>query len=58
VQTVSDLKNTSLQELKSKLGQKLGQTLYNFVRGIDNRPLTVKQYRQSVSAEVNVRKKK
>ncbi|RCH86140.1 deoxycytidyl transferase [Rhizopus azygosporus] len=53
VQTVSDLKNTSLQELKSKLGQKLGQTLYNFARGIDNRPLTVKQQRQSVSAEVN-----
>ncbi|CAO3689560.1 hypothetical protein G6F70_002841 [Rhizopus microsporus] len=53
VQTVSDLKNTSLQELKSKLGQKLGQALYNFARGIDNRPLTVKQQRQSVSAEVN-----
>ncbi|ORE05133.1 DNA repair protein [Rhizopus microsporus var. microsporus] len=53
VQTVSDLKNMSLQELKSKLGQKLGQTLYNFARGIDNRPLTVKQQRQSVSVEVN-----
>ncbi|KAG1450364.1 hypothetical protein G6F56_008372 [Rhizopus delemar] len=53
VETIPDLRDIPLHELKSKLGPKLGQTLYNFSRGIDDRPLAVSQERQSVSAEVN-----
>lgn len=41
-------------ELQAKLGTKMGQTLFNFSRGIDDRELTTHQKRQSVSAEVNV----
>lgn len=40
--------------LQACLGEKNGQTLFNFVRGIDLRPLTPHQERRSVSAEVNV----
>ncbi len=42
-----------LSELQSKLGAKMGQTLFQFSRGIDDRPLTTYQQRQSVSADVN-----
>ncbi|KAG0809118.1 hypothetical protein G6F18_010523 [Rhizopus arrhizus] len=53
VEAISDIRNIPLHELKSKIGQKMGQTLYNYSRGIDNRPLAVHQQRQSVSSEVN-----
>ncbi|CAO3658056.1 unnamed protein product [Rhizopus stolonifer] len=53
VETILDLRDIPLHELKSKLGPKLGQTLYNFSRGIDDRPLAFSQERLSVSAEVN-----
>jgi DNA repair protein REV1 len=48
------MKKIPLHELQSQLGTKMGQTLYNFSRGIDDRPLITHQQRQSVSAEVNV----
>jgi DNA repair protein REV1 len=50
-----ELVNVSKGALQACLGEKNGQTLYNFVRGIDPRPLTPHQERRSVSAEVNVR---
>ena len=49
-----DLLKHSKASLQACLGEKNGQTLYNFVRGIDPRPLTPHQERRSVSAEVNV----
>jgi DNA repair protein REV1 len=48
------VKKLALHQLQSKLGAKMGQTLFNFSRGIDDRPLLTNQQRQSVSAEVNV----
>ncbi|KAI8968052.1 hypothetical protein BDF20DRAFT_917275 [Mycotypha africana] len=53
VESIGDLKKVPLYELQSKVGEKMGQTLYNFARGIDERPLTTHQERRSVSAEVN-----
>ncbi|KAI8351783.1 hypothetical protein EDC96DRAFT_518444 [Choanephora cucurbitarum] len=53
VKTISNLRNIPLSELQAKLGMKVGQTLYDFSRGIDNRSLTCCHQRQSVSAEVN-----
>ncbi|KAL9545604.1 hypothetical protein MBANPS3_007072 [Mucor bainieri] len=53
IKVVSDVRNVPLYELQAKLGSKMGQTLYNFSRGIDDRPLVTNQQRQSVSAEVN-----
>lgn len=43
-----------LNELQSKLGAKMGQTLFQFSHGIDDRSLATNQQRQSVSADVNV----
>jgi DNA repair protein REV1 len=40
--------------LQEKFGKKTGESLYKFARGIDDRPLSVGQPRQSVSAEVSV----
>lgn len=54
VLTVNDVRKLPLSELQSKLGTKMGQTLYQFSRGIDDRPLLTNQQRQSVSADVNV----
>lgn len=52
---VGELKDkASLSALQKKFGAKTGQLLYNYARGIDDRPLTAGQPRQSVSAEVNV----
>ncbi|GAN05676.1 DNA polymerase iv protein [Mucor ambiguus] len=53
ITAVSDVRKVPLYELQAKLGSKIGQTLYNFSWGIDDRPLTTNQQRQSVSAEVN-----
>ncbi|KAI9251981.1 hypothetical protein BY458DRAFT_589924 [Sporodiniella umbellata] len=53
VKKIVDIRDIALHTLKSTLGQKLGQTIYHFSRGIDHRPLAVYQERQSVSAEVN-----
>lgn len=53
VLTVNDVRKLPLSELQSKLGTKMGQTLYQFSRGIDDRPLLTNQQRQSVSADVN-----
>jgi len=52
--TCGELVKVSRGALQACLGEKNGQTLYNFVRGIDPRPLTPHQERRSVSAEVNV----
>lgn len=51
--TCGDLQKISLLKLQMYVGKKFGETLYQFCRGIDNRPLTYGQIRKSVSAEVN-----
>ncbi|XP_050337109.1 DNA repair protein Rev1 [Bactrocera neohumeralis] len=51
--TCGDLQMISLLKLQMHVGKKFGETLYQFCRGIDNRPLTYGQIRKSVSAEVN-----
>jgi DNA repair protein REV1 len=51
---ISDIKGASLSELQVKLGFKMGQTLYDYARGVDTRSLETRKSRQSVSAEVNV----
>ncbi|RCI04793.1 deoxycytidyl transferase, partial [Rhizopus stolonifer] len=53
VKVIRDLRSIPLHTLQSKLGTKVGQTLYNFSRGIDDRSLSTGQQRRSVSAEVN-----
>ncbi|KAI8138573.1 hypothetical protein BJV82DRAFT_288370 [Fennellomyces sp. T-0311] len=50
---VADLLGLSISSLQSNFGPKTGQMLYEFARGVDNRPLKHDQERQSVSADVN-----
>lgn len=40
--------------LQAVLGNKTGESLFNFIRGIDKRKLEPHKERKSVSAEVNV----
>ncbi|KAG2229942.1 hypothetical protein INT48_001208, partial [Thamnidium elegans] len=53
IETITEVRKISKSELQAKLGAKMGQTLFNYSRGIDDRELTTNQKRQSVSAEVN-----
>ena len=53
VGTIADLRLRELVELKSVLGGKTGEMLYNYSRGIDNRELNSVIKRKSVSAEIN-----
>lgn len=41
--TCGDLQNLSLSKLQTEIGKKFGETLYQFCRGIDSRPLTYGQ---------------
>ena len=50
---VGDLRIRDLDELRSILGSKTGETLFNFSRGIDSRELNSVVKRKSVSAEIN-----
>ncbi|KAJ3364501.1 deoxycytidyl transferase [Allomyces javanicus] len=52
VATASDLAKVSKAKLQAELGAKLGETLYGYCRGIDERDFGHKP-RQTVSAEVN-----
>lgn len=51
--TCGDLQNVSLARIQLLIGKKLGETLYQHCRGIDNRELNYEYKRKSVSAEVN-----
>ncbi|KAI9145826.1 hypothetical protein BKA69DRAFT_1045779 [Paraphysoderma sedebokerense] len=53
IKTCADLRKVSKEVLKSELGNKKGETLFNFVRGIDDRQLNESTARKSVGAEVN-----
>ncbi|KAG5460925.1 MAG: hypothetical protein BJ554DRAFT_6970 [Olpidium bornovanus] len=49
---ISDLQQKSKSELQKSFGPKTGTTLYEFSRGIDERPLVVATPRQSIGADV------
>lgn len=53
LKTCGDLQGVSLTKLQAAVGKKFGETLHQFCRGIDPRPLVYGQVRKSVSAEVN-----
>ncbi|KAF7721374.1 deoxycytidyl transferase [Apophysomyces ossiformis] len=52
VHKIAELVTVPLSKLQDKLGPKTGWMLYNFSRGIDDRPLSTGKPRQSVSADV------
>ena len=51
---VGDMLQFSKNQMKEALGEKTGEMLYNYARGVDNRVLEMDSVRKSVSAEVNV----
>lgn len=51
--TCFDLQQIQLARLQQEFGKKFGETLHQYCRGIDNKPLVFDQVRKSVSAEVN-----
>ena len=53
VTSCQQLRELPISQLHSEFGNKLGTTLYNFARGIDNRSLTLEVERKSLSADVN-----
>uniref|UniRef100_A0A336KCQ3 DNA repair protein REV1 n=1 Tax=Culicoides sonorensis TaxID=179676 RepID=A0A336KCQ3_CULSO len=53
LKTCGDLQNLSLPKLHLEFGKKFGESLYQFCRGIDPRPLQLEHVRQSISVDVN-----
>ncbi|EDV28326.1 uncharacterized protein TRIADDRAFT_53871 [Trichoplax adhaerens] len=53
VETCQDLRKISLPVLQRDFGTKTGLMLYQYCRGIDERPVQVDHERKSVSAEIN-----
>lgn len=53
IKTCEDLQVKSLGQLQALFGNKTGQSLYYYCRGIDDRPVKSEHLRKSVSAEVN-----
>uniref|UniRef100_A0A1X7UNS7 DNA repair protein REV1 n=1 Tax=Amphimedon queenslandica TaxID=400682 RepID=A0A1X7UNS7_AMPQE len=53
VSNCGELREVSLPKLREVFGPKTGYTLYCFARGIDNRDLTTKKERKSISVEIN-----
>nr|XP_006819721.1 PREDICTED: DNA repair protein REV1-like [Saccoglossus kowalevskii] len=51
--TCGELQDKPLRMLQQEFGPKTGQSLYNYCRGIDERPITADKERKSVSAEIN-----
>ncbi|XP_057290303.1 DNA repair protein REV1-like [Hydractinia symbiolongicarpus] len=53
IKTCEDLQKMTLLVLQKEFGVKLGETLFNFCRGKDERGIKMDQDRKSVSAEIN-----
>jgi DNA repair protein REV1 len=51
---LGDLMNVSRSELCDVLGKSIGETLYNALRGVDERRLESDKPRKSVSCDINV----
>ncbi|XP_004343692.2 hypothetical protein CAOG_06968 [Capsaspora owczarzaki ATCC 30864] len=52
IETCSELARISKDKLQAEFGKKIGETLFNFARGVDMRQLKTHQARQSVSVEI------
>lgn len=50
IETVADLRKWSLEELADRFGRH-GKTLYDFARGVDERPVTTHRERKSLGTE-------
>ncbi|KAG9440398.1 hypothetical protein H6P81_020563 [Aristolochia fimbriata] len=53
IHTCGELRSISKEVLRKDFGVKTGDMLWNFSRGIDNRPVEVVQETKSIGAEVN-----
>eukprot|EP00736_Rhodelphis_marinus_P000514 Rmarinus@m.13459 len=53
IATCADLLQWSKQNLQSRFGSQLGLQLYQYARGIDNRPVDPKKVRKSIGAELS-----
>ncbi len=53
VENCGQLQDLSLGQLQKDFGSKLGSSIFNYCRGIDDRQLSLEHERKSVSAEVN-----
>ena len=53
ISTCADLQKWTLSSLQKEFGIKLGETLFKFCRGKDDRPIKTDHERKSVSAEIN-----
>ena len=53
IENCAQLQELPIGTLKQQFGPKFGRSLYNYCRGLDDRPITFIQERKSVSAEVN-----
>ncbi|XP_068656705.1 DNA repair protein REV1 isoform X2 [Aristolochia californica] len=53
IHTCGELRSISKEALQKDFGAKTGDMLWNFSRGIDNRPVEVVQETKSIGAEVN-----
>lgn len=55
IQTVADLRTRSLEDLADRFGRH-GKTLYEFARGVDERPVTTHRERKSLGTENTYRR--
>ncbi|KAM6179428.1 DNA repair protein REV1 isoform 2-T2 [Erethizon dorsatum] len=53
IKTCGDLQHMTMAKLQKEFGPKIGQTLYRFCRGLDDRPVRTEKKRKSISAEIN-----
>nr|XP_019609380.1 PREDICTED: DNA repair protein REV1 isoform X1 [Rhinolophus sinicus] len=53
IKTCGDLQHMTMAKLQKEFGPKIGQMLYRFCRGLDDRPVRTEKERKSVSAEIN-----
>ncbi|XP_004633251.1 DNA repair protein REV1 isoform X2 [Octodon degus] len=53
IKTCGDLQHMTMAKLQKEFGPKIGQTLYRFCRGLDDRPVRTEKERKSISAEIN-----
>ncbi|KAL6074709.1 deoxycytidyl transferase [Balamuthia mandrillaris] len=53
VENCSDILRVDKEELHQQFGQKLGEKIWNYARGIDERPLQLNKVRKSMGVDVN-----
>ncbi|XP_019066062.1 DNA repair protein REV1 isoform X4 [Fukomys damarensis] len=53
IKTCGDLQHMTMAKLQKEFGPKIGQTLYRFCRGLDDRLVRSEKERKSISADIN-----